>query len=145
MLIDAEAPVEAFEAEIEGTVDAGVIFEEFAVEEGREVAIDEIGVIWLGAGEAVLWLDTESGLAVSSITISPGDPGESGGRSFVLFDDTCVLMQGFFELISSWHCNGRFAPATCWLDPPVGKLELLVVELDDPSPFVISSTILFLT
>ena len=45
MLIDAEAPVDAFEAEIEAVVDAGVIFEEFAVEEGREVAIDEIGVI----------------------------------------------------------------------------------------------------
>ena len=101
MLMDAEAPVDAFEVEINGVADACAILEEFAVEEEREVAVDEIGVIWLGAGEAVLWLDTESGLAVSSITISPGDPGESGGRSFALFDDTCVLMQGFFELISS--------------------------------------------
>ena len=143
MGIDGDAPVELFEADIKGVAD--IKFEEFTDEEGRDVAVDEIGVIWFGAGEAVLWLETESGRAVSSITISPGDPGESGGRSFVLLDDTCVLIQGFFELPSSWPCNGRFEPETIWLEPPVGKLELLLVDPDDPSPFVISSTILFFT
>ena len=101
IFIDSEAPVDVFEVDIKELADEDIAFEEFAVEEAREVAAEVIGAIWLGAGEAVLWLDTESGLTDSSITISPGDPGESGGKSLVLFDDTCELMQGFFELISS--------------------------------------------
>ena len=59
-------------------------------------AVVEDGVELLGAGEAVLWLDTESGLADSSITISPGDPGESGGMSDALLDvGGAALMQAF--------------------------------------------------
>lgn len=104
ILFDGGAPVDVFEefaviipmeVDINEVVDEEVTFEEFADEEdipdilvGREVTADAIGAIWFGAGEAVLWLDTESGLADSSMTISPGDPGESGGRSFVLLDDT---------------------------------------------------------
>jgi len=135
----------AFEFEIKEGADEDVTFEEFAFEEGREVVTDAVGVIWFGAGEAVLWLDTESGLTDSSITISPGDPGESGGRSFALLDDSCVLRQGFFKWLSCWPCNGRFTPEAVWIDTPVGILALLLVDSEEPSPFVISSAILFLT
>lgn len=144
ILVDDEAFVDVFELDI---IDADVTFMEFAaaVEEGREVVADAVEVIWFGAGEAVLWLDTESGLTDSSITISPGDPGESGGNSFAQLDDTCGLRQGFFEWFSSWPCNGRFTPEAAWVDPVFGALALLLVDPEEPSPFVISSTILFLT
>ena len=75
-MVDDVAPVDGIEADV---TDAE--FKGLAEEVERETAFD---VIWFGAGDAVLWLDTESGLADSSITISPGDPGESGGMSFVL-------------------------------------------------------------
>ena len=75
-MVDDEAPVEEIVVDV-----ADAAFNGFPDEVERETVFD---VIWFGAGDAVLWLDTESGLADSSITISPGDPGESGGMSFVL-------------------------------------------------------------
>ena len=83
-----EAPVGAFDVDIADNPDEATF-------DDRDVA--EVAFIWLGAGDAVLWLDTESGRAVSSITISPGEPGESGGISFELLEETGPEIQGFFE------------------------------------------------
>ena len=63
----------------------GSYFEEFAAAIAADMEVELAGGrCWdaaakfeLGAGEAVLLLDTDSGLAVSSMTISP-EPGESG-------------------------------------------------------------------
>ena len=99
ILFDVEAPAVAAEefpvafpteVEVSEVVDEEVAVEDVPDEEDivdmlvGSIAVDDtVGVIRFGAGEAVLWLDTESGLTDSSITISPGDPGESGGRSLM--------------------------------------------------------------
>ena len=130
-----EAPVGAFDVDIADNP-------EEATFDDRDAA--EVAFIWLGAGDAVLWLDTESGRAVSSITISPGEPGESGGISFELLEETGPEIQGFFEILSSWPDNGLLTPVTVWFGLLAFIFELLLDPVE-PSPFVISSTILFFT
>ena len=83
-LVD-DGPVGAFDVDIAETAEEATFDDIDAAEEA---------FIWLGAGDAVLWLDTESGRAVSSITISPGEPG------FVI-DWKCFSSLGIFFL--AWH------------------------------------------
>lgn len=86
---------------------------------GDTVAEDAPGVGV--AGEA--WLETESGLADSSMTISPGDPGESGSSA----SPSLTFFRG---LSSMW----------LMVSPPSGRF-----KPTPPSFFFISSAILFLT